>query len=220
MFQLAGCVVTAGRGKWPVVVSNFRGVDSSCWWPLEQYERASQVAQRLTRQLWESALKRPDPDAWPAASTDAKFVLEYLDACERLGIEDVGLITCAVAIDASYFVSSEWVGRLRAASSRLGIDVSFGSGHYSFINADSHIPSGPIRQYLHRNLNKNGLFESEDAARTFVQMHDRENELGANLETTEGALLLELWGEVALGTARKIVQEAVSAEGSTKPAGT
>lgn len=219
MFQLAGCVVTAGQGQWPVVVPGFRGVDSSYWWPLERHERASQVAQRLSRQLRKSILERPDPDACPAVSTDAEFVLEYLDACEQLDIDNVGIVTCAALIDSSCS-SPEWVDRLRAASSRLGIDVSYSSGYYSFVNGDYYLPSGPIREYLDRNLNKNGLFETEAIARTFVRLHDRENELGANLETTEGALLLELWGEIALEAARGIIQEAVSPDGSTKPATT
>ena len=219
MFQLTGCVVTGGQGQWPVVIPGFRGVDSSFWWPLERRARASQVAQRLTRQLLKSALERPDPDACPAVSTDAEFILEYLNECERLDMENVGLTICVASVDFSC-TSPEWVDRLRATSSRLGIDVSYGNGHYSFINGDYHLPSGPIREYLDRNLNKNGLFETEAIARNFVRLHDRENELGENLESTEGALFLELWDEIDLEAGRGIIQEAVSPEGSTKPGAT
>jgi hypothetical protein len=85
----------------------------------------------------------------------------------------------------------------------LGIDVTYASGSYSFVDGDSLSENARLSHFLQHRLNANGLLSSLDDAEEFLRLHQRANDDGANLETLDGAIALELWEDGDLSRLRR-----------------
>ena len=54
-----------------------------------------------------------------------------------------------------------------------------------------------MKRVADESLNEWGLFDDRAAARRYLEEYQRELDRGTNLETLDGAVLLEIWEDVA-----------------------
>ncbi|MEO8179095.1 MAG: hypothetical protein ABI895_09705 [Deltaproteobacteria bacterium] len=71
--------------------------------------------------------------------------------------------------------------------------MTYASGSFSFINYDCGVENDELRQFLTHHLNANGLFASLADTQEFLRLHQKANDVDANLETLGGAIAVQLW---------------------------
>jgi hypothetical protein len=121
------------------------------------------------------------PPGVPTACLDLAHIEEYERACRSVGIETSVL----------YADSRDRIDTNRATLTQLGIDVSFPSGSYSFINGVYLPRNKALVDFIDSHRNQFGLFCSFPDAVRFMTLHSSlEGELG--LEPLDDAIPVSL----------------------------
>jgi hypothetical protein len=188
-----------------IVRQNYCGVNRGKWWPLGARARSDDQSRRLSELLdmeyFQFESERPH------VCDDLELLAEYLNACDRLAFEYHGLI-CRT--DATTPPRHRWLYNLLQSSPRLGIDISYANGGYSFL--DETYDGLELAAFLQARLNANGLLDTVSDARQFMELHTQVNvrletsgEL--TLEDLDGAMPLELWFDDGARGLRRAIEE-------------
>lgn len=194
-----GCVIARRVDTWPILNAQYRGACRGLWWPLSN--EADPEARALTAARDREVLSVPPSELRAGASTDLDYLRTYLDVCERLELDCLfGFICRALEAAVSHH---GWVQHVLSASSWLGVDVIYGSGSFSFINAASGSKDPVLQAALQTSLNQNGLFDTFDEAQRFVRIYQSALDRGVNLEVLDDAMPVELWQDQELKALRR-----------------
>ncbi|MEY2934448.1 MAG: hypothetical protein RL033_5197, partial [Pseudomonadota bacterium] len=63
----------------------------------------------------------------------------------------------------------------------MGVDVTYPSGSYSFVDDDFFPENGDIFEFLKGHSNQCGLLDNAEDVREFMRLHQLANDRGANL---------------------------------------
>lgn len=187
-YTLNGYAIVTPRDTWPIRVPNYRGACRGFWWPLREHEKHDEAARMLTNALQDELLAQAP--SLPHATSNEELLRKYIEAAERLDIPLHGLLCASPVAGASV---SSWMRRLQAGSEYLGIDVCYPNGSYSFLNGAYFSQSDRLVEFLKANLNHHGLLSTATSADEFLRRYQVELDAGANFETLDGALPIELW---------------------------
>jgi hypothetical protein len=200
-YQPDGCAILSRRDTWSIRNRACRGVCRGYWWPLREHVKRDSRAAELTSTLSVDFLKRLGTDT-PDVSTNLEVLASYVVTCDRLELSSLyGLVCASVSSKKS---TIPWLASLKGDCEYVGVDVCYTSGSYSFLDSE-YLPDHPeIHQFLTAYLNDNGLFDSVDEAREFMRLHQLAIDAGANMETLEDVIPLELWEDVELRGLRKL----------------
>lgn len=197
----SGCVVLSRRDTWPISIPGYRGVCRGLWWPLREHAKADLVASRLTATLKRQFLEELGSSR-PNVSTDAKLLRDYMEACVRLKVGPLFAFVCASPYPGA---APDWLVALRDECEHIGIDVSYPTGSYSFVDGDFFEENAEIFAFLKSHLNGNGLFDNIEDAEQFMRLHQTANDRGANLETLDDVTPIELWEDHDLSCLRRVL---------------
>ena len=202
---LNGCVIVTRRVGWESRVPNYRGVASASWWPLQQHAKRDRRARELTDALQARWLTQPVEWLRPQATDDLDFIRSYVATCDDLQVGPLYAIVCASPEKLDSIPT--WLRALQATCERVGIDVSYPHGEYSFVD-DDFFPANPgIFEFLATHLNDHGLFNRSESAEEFMRLHQAANDRGANLEVLEGVTPVEIWEDSDLSRLRQILRK-------------
>jgi hypothetical protein len=197
-FFLNGCVVARAADG---TSTKPRGHTCGTWWPLEYHGDA--YASALSDHLDLLAMEH----SGPRVVADLGEVQEYVSACALGGVPDVRLLFCASPIRTVDPVP-EWLTRAVAASTRLGVDVAYLSGTYSFLEEAGQVGVPELAEYVARRLNPAGLFDYEEDALGFIELY-RTFESRHGLELLDDdAAPIELWEDVRLSASARGIARA------------
>lgn len=204
-YFLNGCVISIRRAEWTSRVPNYRGVASALWWPLTQHAKQDRRAGELTEALKTRWLTQPVDWLRPQASDDLDFIRSYVATCDELQLGPLYALVCASPekLDAV----PTWLKALQAVCDRVGIDVGYPHGEYSFVDDDFFSANLGLFEFLTTQLNDRGLFDRSEDAEEFMRLHQAANDRGANLEMLEGASPIELWEDSDLSQLRRILKQ-------------
>lgn len=204
-YLLNGGVVAVRRKKSTSRIPEYRGVESTLWWPLHQHAERDGRARELTEALRMRWLTQPVEWVRPHASDDLDFLRSYVARCDDLQIGSLCAVVCGSpeAPDPP----PPWLTALRAACEYMGIDITYPDGSYSFVDDDFVPANAEIFEFLKHHLNDRGLFDGAGDAVEFMRLHQAANDRGANLETLEGVTAVELWEDADLSKLRAILKQ-------------
>jgi hypothetical protein len=183
--------------------ANYRGAASALWWPLHLYAERDLGAREVTKAL---AVRWSTPffEVAPQTTDDLGFIQSYLAVCDRLEVGPLSAVVCATPQGSEH--TSPWLTELKETCERVGIDVTYPDGCYSFVE-DDFAPAGEeLFDFLRQHLNAHGLFDRAEGAEKFMRLHQAANDRGANLETLDGAFPVELWVDAGLSQFRRILK--------------
>jgi hypothetical protein len=189
-YALNGYAILTARDTWPIRIPGYRGVCRGAWWPLREYERGDETARALSNALEGELLGQLSEPQLPDAIVDAQLLRKYSDAAAILNIPLYGLLCASPVARASV---PNWTRSLQKRCEYLGIDICYPSGSYSFLNGVSFVKDSALFEFMRANLNPNGLLSNPATASEFLRRYDGEVDRGANWETLEGAMPIELW---------------------------
>lgn len=199
--EFNGCVVARKGDTWPIGNIAYRGVCRGHWWPLSEDTDRDPEAKELTETLDLEFLNRAPENQAPNSSADLAFLRRYVRVCERLGLAPLYCLLCASEFTSES--SPQWLAEFASTCCYLGVDITYSSGSYSFINEGCFGQDSQLRFFLDANLNDNGLFDTVEQARSFLLLHQGALDRGLNLETLDGAIVVALWADFELANLRQ-----------------
>lgn len=184
-----GCAIAGGEPS-PRLPSH-RGVGAARWWPLETLRYKFPAAAAQSDAV--DALFLGDIGDSPWLTDNLRLLRDYLDAAESLRVPN---LTCHISERASETRQCPpWLRDVRSGAARLGYDVTYCTGSFSFI--EGAYASAPDRlSRLYSTLNAHGLFDDRATVDDFMAEYQRCLDAGSNLETLDGAIVVELWEDV------------------------
>ncbi len=200
--MVSGCTLARRTDTWPILDAAYRGACRGAWWPLSG--AADPEAKALTAAHDTRLLSTPPNEARVDASLDLGYLRAYVAVCDRLGIDGLLSFICVDLVAGPE--PPAWLASVQRHCSRRGVDVIYGSGSFSFINGAFGARDEGLRALLSRSLNENRLFESFEAAHDFMAEYQAALDRGANLESLEDAMPVELWEDPELLALREALR--------------
>ena len=152
------------------------------WWPLQTLnikQLATDVGATVRKMDQVFAAR---PPGLPTACPDSDVMNEYLTACRKAGLRDTSTL---------YVDSRRQMEVSREEINLIGIDVTFPSGSYSFINGVYLPQNAVLVDLIDKYKNEYGLFRNFDDATQFMAIYSSfEGPLG--LEPLDDAIPLSL----------------------------
>ena len=199
-YVINGYAVLTACDTWPIKIPGYRGVCRGAWWPLEKYAPRDELARRLNDE-WQDELLGQVDQSMPLVSADIDLLHRYAEAADGLGVPLYGLLCASPVARAGL---PNWTRTLQTRCTHLGIDISYPSGSYSFLNGAYFARGSDTHEFLRANLNANGLLSTAADARDFLRRYQAELDSGADWETLDDAIPIELWQDSGLSALKRL----------------
>jgi hypothetical protein len=175
-----GWIVYSKKGRWRARVPGYRGVDTVTWWPLQNLNRKDMATEVVSIADRMDQVLLTIPTGAATVCSDLDLVDEYLTACRKAGLLDTSTLYADAHVHEDPYANSHGpADQSREALIPLGIDVTFPSGDYSFING-VYLPQNTLLvDFIDKHRNEFGLFRSFADATRFMALH-------SSLERDEG----------------------------------